>query len=108
NNARYAPFVTEHFSDITPENETKWGPLQPESPYRWDFEAADTLVDFAQENDMPVKGHTLIWHQQLPSFIDASMPRLRLALYTARHIERAVHHYRKDMYAWDVVNEAIA
>lgn len=108
NDARYAPFVAEHFSDITPENETKWGSLQPESPRRWDFEAADTLVDFAKQNDMAVKGHTLVWHQQLPSFIDSSTPRLRLAHYTTRHIHRAVRHYKRDMYAWDVVNEAIA
>jgi len=104
----YSQLVTEQFSDVTPENAMKWGPLQPESPKRWDFDAADAIVDFAEQNEMPVKGHTLIWHQQLPGFIDAGTEPRELKKYAERHIEKTVNRYRRDLFAWDVVNEAIA
>jgi Glycosyl hydrolase family 10 len=106
--AAYAQLITEQFSDISPENATKWGPLQPQSAKRWDFDQGDAMVDFAPDHELSVRGHTLIWHQQLPSFINESTRDRQLARYTRRHIERAVHHYRNDMFAWDVVNEAVA
>src|SRR5690606_5172745 len=33
----YAETLVEHFGDITPENETKWGELQPNDPRSWSF-----------------------------------------------------------------------
>lgn len=104
----YAELVAAQFSDITPENEMKWGPLQPVDARHWEFDPADAIVDFADDNEMAVKGHTLIWHNQLPSFIDDSTSRKDLARYAERHIERTVEHFERDVFAWDVVNEAIA
>src|SRR5688572_9578690 len=42
---RYAETLAANFSDVTPENETKWGSLQPKSATRWDFANADALVN---------------------------------------------------------------
>ncbi|HTV17826.1 MAG TPA: endo-1,4-beta-xylanase, partial [Polyangiaceae bacterium] len=106
--ATYAQFVADHFSAVTPENEMKWGSLQPQRPNRWDFDAADSIVDFAQQHELAAKGHTLIWHSQLPPFIDASTPKRQLRQYARHHIDRTVNHFRRDLFAWDVVNEAIA
>jgi GH35 family endo-1,4-beta-xylanase len=108
NDAAYAAIVTGLFNAVTPENATKWGPLQPESPNRWNFDGADSIVDFADDAQLDIKGHTLIWHQQLPPFVDASTPKKKLEQYMEKHIERTVNRYRRDMFAWDVVNEAIA
>jgi GH35 family endo-1,4-beta-xylanase len=108
NDATYAQFVADYFSAVTPENEMKWGSLQPQRPNRWDFDAADAIVDFAKQHELAVKGHTLIWHNQLPPFVDASTSRHQLRHYSRQHIERTVHHFRGDLAAWDVVNEAVA
>ena len=104
----YAQLVAEQFTDLTPENEMKWGSLQPNGPNTWVFEPADAIVDFAAEHELQVKGHTLIWHQQLPSFINADTTDNQLARYAERHIERTARHFARDVYGWDVVNEAIA
>lgn len=107
NEPGYAETVAAEFSDVVAENAMKWGPLQPD-PDTWDFAAGDAIVAFAEENDMRVKGHALIWHNQLPSFINDETPPRRLARYAKRHIKRTARHYRRDVFAWDVVNEAIA
>jgi endo-1,4-beta-xylanase len=106
--ATYAQFVVDYFGAVTAENEMKWGPLQPERPDRWEFEPADAIVDYAKQHDLAIKGHTLIWHSQLPPFIDASTSARQLARYARHHIDRSVHHFRRDLFVWDVVNEAIA
>lgn len=106
--ATYAQHVADYFSAVTAENEMKWGSLQPERPNRWEFEPADAIVDYAKEHELAIKGHTLIWHSQLPPFIDGSTPAQQLARYARKHIDRSVNHFQRDLYAWDVVNEAIA
>ncbi|HEU4581687.1 MAG TPA: endo-1,4-beta-xylanase [Polyangiaceae bacterium] len=104
----YAQLLAEQFNALTPENATKWGSLQPVDPNHWDFDQGDVIADFADEHEQVVKGHTLIWHQQLPSFIDANTPPRQLERYSERHIDRTVRHFRRDFAAWDVVNEAVA
>ena len=49
----------------------KFGPTQPARD-RYDFTAADKLVDFAQAHNMKVRGHTFVWHQMMPRWITAS------------------------------------
>ncbi len=104
----YAQLLAEQFSDVTPENATKWGSLQPVNPSDWDFAQADAIRDFAEDNDLAVKGHTLLWHQQQPPFITPETAARQLERYAERHIQKAVHRYRRDFFAWDVVNEAVA
>jgi endo-1,4-beta-xylanase len=104
----FGQLLAEQFNALTPENATKWGSLQPDGPGSWDFEQAEAIADFAQEHELSVKGHTLHWHQQLPGFITADMPARELARHTQRHIQRAVRHFRRDFFAWDVVNEALS
>ena len=57
---------------------------------------------------MSVKGHTLVWHSQLPDWVASitNADQLRLAL--INHVFQEVLHYRGQVVAWDVVNEAVA
>jgi endo-1,4-beta-xylanase len=56
---------------------------------------------------MRVKGHALIWHGATPSWVNALSPSdLRTAI--ERHIRATLTHYRGQIHAWDVVNEAVA
>jgi endo-1,4-beta-xylanase len=105
---QYDATISAEFSGVVPENEMKWGPLQPVTARRWEFAPADSIVAFARANELSIKGHTLIWHSQLPPFIDADTRPRRLSEYAEHHIDRTVTRYRRDLFAWDVVNEAIA
>src|SRR5690606_18335461 len=82
---RYREVLVREFDYVTPENAMKWEPLAPSSDsYRW--EEADAIVDFALEHELAIKGHTLIWHRQYPSWINA-LDEAELSAATQRHIE---------------------
>jgi len=102
----YATVLAREFDAVTPENATKWGPLAPAST-RYDWEDADAIVDFAAAHGQRVKGHALVWHQQLPSWVKSTMSAEELGAALKRHIEVTLERYRGRVYAWDVVNEAV-
>jgi endo-1,4-beta-xylanase len=106
----YAATAAAQFNQLTPENEMKWETIEPR-PGVFDFVPADSIVEFAAGSGMRVRGHTLVWHSQLPAWVGAlpSPDAVRAAL--ARHIQSVVGHYREafpgTVIAYDVVNEAI-
>jgi endo-1,4-beta-xylanase len=65
---RYRDTFLREFSSMTPENELKFDALQPRRGH-YDFAAADELVRFAEQHGKAVRGHTLIWGQQLPLWL---------------------------------------
>lgn len=103
----YANLLASEFSYVTPENAMKWGPLQPDAN-TWNFAQSDAIVAAADGADQHVKGHALIWHSQLPAFIDDSLSADALREHMNRHIHRTMRHFGHDVQAWDVVNEAFA
>jgi endo-1,4-beta-xylanase len=103
---RVRQLVALNFDSLTPENEMKWQTIEPR-PGVFSFSAADKLVAFAAANQIRMRGHTLVWHSQLPSWVKGLPPdELRAAM--VRHIRGVVGHYKGRVAAWDVVNEAIA
>jgi endo-1,4-beta-xylanase len=104
---RYAQTVREEFSVLTPEDAMKWDALRP-SQESYDFAGADTIVDFAEANGMQVRGHTLVWHDQLPNWLGkGNLTRGELRAILREHILTVVGRYRGRVAAWDVVNEAV-
>lgn len=101
----YGNVARREFNSITAENEMKWDALEPQ-PGQFSFAAADRIVDFAEAYGMLVKGHTLVWHSQLPAWVQAltGVDEVRAAM--LGHIEAVMNHYRGRVAAWDVVNEA--
>jgi endo-1,4-beta-xylanase len=104
--------ILRQFNSITPENAMKPGPIHPaEDRYNWG--PADEIVSFAQANHLKVRGHTLCWHQQTGDwfFKDARGNPVSKELLLKRlkdHITSVVTRYKGKIYAWDVVNEAVA
>ncbi|GAB7018301.1 endo-1,4-beta-xylanase [Halostagnicola bangensis] len=104
----YWKTASREFNAVTPENALKMGPLRP-SRHAYDFEDADAVVNFGVENDMFVRGHTLVWHNQRPDWFqtwDYTDDQLRTFL--RDHIHTVAGRYRSKIDAWDVVNEAVA
>jgi endo-1,4-beta-xylanase len=84
--------------------------------------AARALFEFAQKYNIPVRGHTLVWHNQTPDWFfrenysqDSSAPWAskevmlqRLENYIKNVMNLIEETYPDvEIYAWDVVNEAV-
>jgi endo-1,4-beta-xylanase len=60
--------MARQFNMLTAENDMKHDRIHPaRDTYR--FEPADSLVTFAESNGMRVRGHTLVFHNQLASWL---------------------------------------
>lgn len=104
--------IINQFNSLTPENAMKMGPIHPrENTYNW--KDADAIVDFARAHNMRVRGHNLCWHTQAPDWIfhdqDGKLVGKEVLLSRLKeHIYSVVGRYKGKIYAWDVVNEAVA
>ena len=91
---------------ITAENEMKIDATEP-NQNQFNFTNADRIYNWAVQNGKRVRGHTLAWHSQQPRWMqNLSGTALRKAM--INHINGVMAHYRGNIYAWDVVNEAFA
>jgi endo-1,4-beta-xylanase len=105
-NEAYANIVKEQFNQITPGNAFKPDVLQPIQG-TFDFTQADELVAFAKENQKEIHGHCLVWHNQIPFWMqEFSGTREEWIAVLETHIKTVVSHFGEEVMAWDVVNEA--
>ncbi len=105
----YAAVVAREFSSLTAENAMK-----PKYTWlaedRYDFAPGDSIVAFAQQHNMQVHGHTLVWHFMPPRWLEEALPTYdsaRLEDMLREYIYTVVGHYRGRVASWDVVNEVI-
>ena len=105
-NRAYRQTVEAQFSSVTPENEMKWYAIEPKRG-EFAFGPADDIVERARDARQKVRGHTLVWHAQLPGWVRSLGEReLRQAM--RDHIHAVMGRYRDDVGVWDVVNEPVA
>ena len=110
--ARFPELIARQFNSITPENAMKMEFTQPREG-EFDFTDADMMVRFARQHHMRVRGHTLCWHYALPAWVFAGKDGRQADANTMwrrleTHVTTQVEHFRGQVYAWDVINEAIA
>jgi endo-1,4-beta-xylanase len=91
------------FDMVTPGNEMKWDTTEP-SNGTFNFGPGDQIVAFAVAHNQRVRGHNLVWHSQLPSWV-SSLPLNQVQAAMETHITTEVTHYKGQVYSWDVVNE---
>src|SRR5688572_20412142 len=102
----YTTILNREFNSLTPENEMKIDATEPQQN-NFTFGAADQIVNHGLSRGWRVRGHTLAWHSQQPTWMqNLSGQALRNAM--VNHITRVASNYRGRIYAWDVVNEAFA
>ena len=103
----YSDTLRREFNIMVAENAFKFDATEP-ARNTYNFTDTDALVDFAQANNMRMRGHTLVWHNQLPAWLTAgNFSRDDVIAIMKDHISTLVGRYRGKIYAWDVVNEAI-
>jgi endo-1,4-beta-xylanase len=98
---RLSSIVAREFNQLTPENDMKPDTIATSSGGLQNTGNADTLVNHAQNNNMLVRGHTLVWHSQAGALQGSSQATLN------NFIGNAINRWGSRIAYWDVVNEAL-
>lgn len=104
--AVYAGLINQQAGILVAESEMKFGPLRP-TPTTFFFDDADSILHFAQSNNMLLRGHNFVWHRQLPSWFATYVTPANAEQVLVNHIETVAGRYKGRIHSWDVVNEAI-
>ena len=107
-------FIKYHYNEIVAGNCMKMDATEP-TENNFKFDDADKLLAYTQANNMKLRGHTLVWHSQVPAWFfqdknDASKPASRDLLLSRmkNHIQNVAGRYAGKIDSWDVVNEVIS
>ena len=92
-NTSYTNVLGTQFSGVTPENEMKWQTTEP-SQNSFNFTAADQIVTFAQNHSMKIRGHTLVWHSQLPTWVSNLTGASTVLSAMNNHITTEMTHFK--------------
>lgn len=105
--------IAQQFNMVVCENEMKFDATEP-SQGSFSYGDGDRLISFAKRHNMYVRGHTLAWHSQVPSWLTSdgkknSMNRSREELLKIlhNHIKNVVTHWKGKIHEWDVANEVL-
>lgn len=120
--------VKKHYNSITPGNELKPDALLDQSATIAsgsnvdpviNVSGAKEILDFCTENNIPVRGHVLVWHSQTPDWffkegfqnsgdwVSKEIMLQRMENYIKNVFKALAEEYPDvNFYAWDVVNEA--
>ena len=101
--ATYLGIFNQEFDMVTAENEMKIDATEP-TQNSFSFTNADRIVNAAAGKR--IRGHTLVWHSQLPSWTNNLTGAANTLAAMNNHINGVMGHYKGKIYAWDVVNEA--
>ena len=104
--------IKKQFNSVTAENAWKPGEIHPKEG-EWNFGLADSIANFCRKNGIKMRGHCLCWHSQFANwmFTDKKGKPVKKEVFYQRlreHIHTVVNRYKDVVYAWDVVNEAMA
>jgi endo-1,4-beta-xylanase len=105
--AAYSATLAREFNMVEPEDAMKWSVVR-RNPDFFDFRAGDQVVSFAHAHGMKVRGHCLVWDHDNPQWVtQRNQTQREHAELLHQHIMRVVQHYAGQVFAWDVVNEAL-
>lgn len=112
-NDQRGSIAAREFNVVVAENEMKIDATEP-SEGRFALDNANNLINFANANSQVVRGHTLVWHQQVPSWISSDgkknsnkFSRDRLLEIMRNHINGVAGTLKGKVREWDVVNECL-
>ncbi len=105
NDPVYAKTLATQFNALVAENDMKFESIQPLEGM-FDFSKADRIVVFAEKHKMRVRGHTLVWHNQVSKWVNETRCKDAENILKA-HITSVAGHFKGKVFAWDVVNEGI-
>lgn len=125
-NSAITGMILQNYNSLECENETKPDATINQSKCSGTnigvkLDNAAAIFDFCQKNNIPIRGHALVWHNQTPTWflkenfssngnwVSSSVMDQRLESYI-KNIFEAIENQYPDLYvyAYDVVNEAVS
>ncbi|KAF6746877.1 glycosyl hydrolase family 10 protein [Ephemerocybe angulata] len=106
NTAQVTNILNTEFGAVTPEYSMKWEATEPNQG-QFTFANADAVANWASSRGKLLRGHTLLWHKQLPGWVSNIIDKSTLTQVIRDHINAVVGRYKGKVYAWDVVNEVL-
>ena len=110
---KYGAEQAPQFNMLVGENEMKMDALRPTRD-DYSFGSADALLNIAQNNNMTMRGHCLVWHMQQPAWLssdgkknDKNWSRAEALAIMKDHITTVMKRYKGKIAEWDVVNECL-
>jgi endo-1,4-beta-xylanase len=105
--AAYSATLGREFNMLEPEDAMKWWTLRRQEG-SFDFREGDEIVRFAQAHGMKVRGHCLVWDHNNPEWLaPGHFTPAQMSHLLEEHIATVMKHYAGQVFAWDVVNEAM-
>jgi len=105
--AAYSETLSREFNMVEAEDAMKWWTLR-RNPGTFDFREGDAVVRFAEAHGMKVRGHCLVWDHNNPDWLaQGHFTPAQLSHLLQEHIVTVMKHYAGQVFAWDVVNEAL-
>lgn len=102
----YAATVAREFNMVEAEDAMKWWVVRRDEGF--DFREGDEVVKFAEAHNMKVRGHCLVWDHDNPQWlVQGHFTPAQLSHLLQEHIITVMKHYAGQVFAWDVVNEAL-
>ena len=83
-----------------------WDQTRPTAT-TFDFNETDSMVKFAADHQMLVRGHPLVWYNAPAPWMKSIINPKNARQILINHIKTVVGRYAGKMHSWDVVNEAI-
>ena len=123
----YKKLIPHHFNSLTAGNEFKAYSLLNQGASRksadgmpvMDYSKADEIIEFARDNGIKMRGHTLVWHAYMSDwffregydtskgYVGKEVMQQRLKYYIENVLTHFETKYPGVIYCWDVVNEAV-
>ena len=104
---RFVDLVLQQAGLVVAENDMKWQVMNRGGRGDDDYGPADTVAAFAHENDLPLRGHNLLWYHRTPNWFFDLDSRQEIESAIVERIRRLAGRYRGMVHSWDVVNEPI-
>ena len=105
--AAYSATLAREFNMVEPEDAMKWWVVRRNAG-SFDFRDGDRVVRFAQAHGMKVRGHCLVWDHNNPEWLaHGNFTPAQMSALLQEHIATVMKHYAGQVFAWDVVNEAL-
>ncbi|VVB10463.1 unnamed protein product [Arabis nemorensis] len=102
----YRKWFASRFKITSFTNEMKWYATE-KARGRENYTVADSMLKFAEENEILVRGHTVLWDnpKMQPSWVQKIKDPKDVMNVTLNRINSVMKRYKGKLTGWDVVNE---
>ena len=104
----YAELVRAQSNVVVGENAFNYGSVRATMGAGYSFKAADAIAEYARGNGLKLRGHSLVWHEQLPAGFAAAVTAHNAEAVMTTHIAVMAGRYAGHIQSWDVVSDAVA